>query len=360
MEKSNYERLISILWREDNIDRVPFYEHLVDLEVIEHLLGTKLKGMDLNKKENKINYLNQLVKFYKGLRYDCVPFELPPKFPRDNVLFTKDTAQLSRGFRTWLNEHRGVIMKMDDFESYPWPEPESAIDYDMMEILCKLLPEEMGIVGGVGGGIFEHTVWLMGFIPFFKALYHEKKLIESMFYKIGKIITDTLRVLAEYDKLVVMRMGDDLGSKNGTFVSPDILKEHIFPWYKKAVNIAHKHGKPFILHSCGNLTTVMNDLINWVGIDGKHSYEDTIMPVTKAKKLYGDKIAILGGVDLDKLSRYPTNKFAHYVKRVLCECCPGGGYALGSGNSITNYINIDNYLEMLRLGVRYGRYPFKA
>ena len=95
VEKPNYERLISTLWREDDVDRVPFYEHFVDLEVVEHLLGVKLRGMDLNKEENKVNYLKQLVKFYRGLRYDCVPFELPPKFPRDNVLLTKDTARLS-------------------------------------------------------------------------------------------------------------------------------------------------------------------------------------------------------------------------------------------------------------------------
>jgi len=357
VEKPNYERLISTLWREDNVDRVPFYEHFVDLEVIEHLLGVKLRGMDLNKEENKVNYLKQLVKFYRGLRYDCVSFELPPKFPRDNVLLAKDTAWLSRGLRTWLNEHRGVIVKIEDFESYPWPESENAVDYEMMEILCKLLPEEMGVVGGVGGGIFEHTVWLMGFTPFFKALYCERKLVEAMFRKIGKTITDVLRILAEHDKLMIIRIGDDLGSRNGTFVSLDILRKYVFPWYKEVVKIAHKHGKPFILHSCGNLATVMDDLINWVKIDGKHSYEDAIMPVTKAKRLYGDEIAILGGVDVDKLSRCPIEEFACYVKRVLCECCPGGGYALGSGNSITNYVNVNNYLEMLRLGVKYGKYP---
>jgi len=35
-------------------------------------------------------------------------------------------------------------------------------------------------------------------------------------------------------------------------------------------------------------------------IDAKHSYEDAIMPVTEAKKKYGEKIAILGGVDVDR------------------------------------------------------------
>jgi len=360
LERPNYDRLVSVLWLEDEIDRVPFYEHLVDLEVIEHLLRVKLRRIDMSRREGKVNYLRYLVKFFKSLRYDCVPFELPLKLPRNNVLFTEDTARLSRGFRRWLDEHRGVIMKMIDFESYPWPNQEDAIDYEMMEILCKILPENMGVVGGVGGGIFEHTVWLMGFTPFFKALYCERKLVEAMFRRIGKLITDVLKVLAEYDKIVILRMGDDLGSRNGTFISPSMLRKYIFPWYREAVKIAHKHGKPFILHSCGNLSAIVNDLIDWVGIDGKHSYEDTIMPVTEAKRLYGSRIAILGGIDVDKLSRYPKDEFTSYVKEVMRKCCPGGGYALGSGNSITNYVDINNYLEMLKLGVKYGKYFLKV
>jgi len=71
------------------------------------------------------------------------------------------------------------------------------------------------------------------------------------------------------------------------------------------VNAAHKHGKPFILHSCGNLKLVMNDLIDYVGIDAKHSYEDSSYPVTEYKRTYGERIAILGGIDMDKLSRMP-------------------------------------------------------
>jgi uroporphyrinogen decarboxylase len=36
---------------------------------------------------------------------------------------------------------------------------------------------------------------------------------------------------------------------------------------------------------------------------------------------------------------------------------PGGGYALGSGNSITNYMKIENYKAMLDIGTKYGKYP---
>ena len=103
----------------------------------------------------------------------------------------------------------------------------------------------------------------------------------------------------------------------------------------------------------------MEDLIDYVRIDAKHSYEDTTYPVTEYKRVYGDRIAILGGVDMDKLARMAKEDFQIYVRNVIRECAPGGGYALGCGNTVANYVKLENYLAMLEIGRRYGRYPMK-
>ncbi len=121
----------------------------------------------------------------------------------------------------------------------------------------------------------------------------------------------------------------------------------------------HREGKPFILHSCGNLALIMNDLIDYVGIDAKHSYEEKWYPVNVYKRLYGDKIAVLGGVDMDYLIRMPVSELKLYVRQIISECAPGGGYALGCGNTVANYVRIENYLAMLDVGRKYGRYPIK-
>jgi len=58
--------------------------------------------------------------------------------------------------------------------------------------------------------------------------------------------------------------------------------------------------------SIGSLVRMKTrDLINFVGIDTKPSFEDAIMPVAEVKRKYGGRIAILGGVDVNKLSYYP-------------------------------------------------------
>lgn len=352
--RPRFERLLKVLWLEEP-DILPLYEHFVDAEVIEAIVGEPLK-FRLERRAHKERYVSLLVKFYRSMGYDYVPLELGLKFPRKNVICTEDTAPLSRGLRRWQNENRGVIESIEDFEGFPWPGPDEAVDYELLEILCRRMPSDMGVVSGVGGGVLEHVMWLMGARPFFLSIYRDRRLVEKMFGAIGRLIYDVDSRIAEYDGVGVLRMGDDMGYNAGTFIPPEMLRKYVFPWQKKCADLAHRHDKPFILHSCGNLERIMEDLIYFVGIDAKHSFEDSIMPVTEAKRKYGNEIAILGGVDVDKLSRYGPAEVGDYVRRVVKECAPGGGYALGSGNTITNYVRIENYLTMVRVRDKYGCY----
>ena len=116
-------------------------------------------------------------------------------------------------------------------------------------------------------------------------------------------------------------------------------------------------GKPYLLHSCGNLDAIMDDLIETVGIDGKHSFEDTILPVTEAYRRYGQKISILGGVDVDFLCRASEMEIRSRVRETLDACTSrdhGKGICFGTGNTVANYIPLDNYLIMLDEGRKHA------
>jgi uroporphyrinogen decarboxylase len=61
----------------------------------------------------------------------------------------------------------------------------------------------------------------------------------------------------------------------------------------------------------------------------------------------------MGGIDVDVLARRSVDEVRIYVRKVIEECAPGGGYALGTGNSVANYIRVENYLAMLEEGWKY-------
>ena len=91
----------------------------------------------------------------------------------------------------------------------------------------------------------------------------------------------------------------------------------------------------------------MPAFISDVGIQGKQSFEENATPVIAAHKAYGDRIAILGGVDMNRLASWPPHELRLYVRDILETCGPSGSYALGSGNSVTNYVPLENYLILL-------------
>ena len=57
-----------------------------------------------------------------------------------------------------------------------------------------------------------------------------------------------------------------------------------------------------ILHSCGHFERILDDMAA-IGIDGRHSYEDVILPVEEAYERYHDRFAIIGGMDVDFVCR---------------------------------------------------------
>jgi len=42
------------------------------------------------------------------------------------------------------------------------------------------------------------------------------------------------------------------------------------------------------------------------------------------------------------------------VRETLAVCQPGGGYCLGTGNSVANYVPVENYLAMLDEGRKFA------
>jgi uroporphyrinogen decarboxylase len=115
----------------------------------------------------------------------------------------------------------------------------------------------------------------------------------------------------------------------------------------KICEVAHARNLPFLLHSCGNIEKIMDDLIETVGIDARHSFEDAVTPIEQAVANYGDRIALLGGVDMDILGRGTEQEVRRRVRAIINACAPSGRFALGTGNSIASYVNCNNYLAML-------------
>ena len=87
-------------------------------------------------------------------------------------------------------------------------------------------------------------------------------------------------------------------------------------------------------------------------VNGTDFYNE-VSDAVAAKHTYGQRVGLLGGIDVDFLCRENERAIRKRVRNTLDTCMPGGGYCLGTGNSVANYIPLNHYLTMLDEGRLY-------
>ena len=229
------------------------------------------------------------------LGYDFVRLELAMAFPHGS-------RPGGDAGRVYAETAAGPIGSWDDFERYPWPSPRDA-DFAAHHYIGEHLPDGMGLISCHAGGIYEHLSTLFGYERLCFALFDQPDLVQAVADRIGGRMAEYYRRLLEVPRLIAIFPGDDMGFRSGTLISPDALRRLTLPWHERFARMTHDAGLPYFLHSCGNLEGILPDLVERVGIDAKHSFEDAILPVAEFKRRWGGRIGVLGGVDLDKLAR---------------------------------------------------------
>lgn len=327
-------------------ERVPAFEFFSDGGVQDGAIGDVAAEPRLPYGERED--FNAYIRRQYLLGYDCLTPWVTFHFGGMGRHYTVDSEGHSRDF---LTQEDAMIVDRASFERFPWPEVGS-LDLGSLEYLAQHLPEGMKLVASIGSGLLEWGMWLMGAERFCLMLYDDPELVDELLDAINVRQVAAARAAASHPDVMAVIIGDDLGFKTQTFLPPAALRRFIFPGHRRIADAVHSFGKKYILHACGNIENVMPDLIETVGIDARHSFEDQIVPVTEAKRQWGDRVAIVGGVDIHKLATLEPEELRKYVRGVLEACTPGGGYVLGSGNSIPNYIPPVNLRVMLEEAFR--------
>ena len=320
-------------------DRIPMYEHSISTEIMEKISGKKFADLEKGNYSDKKEFFRHFSKFYPDMGYDTVSWE-----------WCTGTAMPGSGS---LGGHvKGVIQNRKDFDNYPWdtiPDIFFKQCGEHLRAFRETLPDGVKGAGGVGNGIFECVQDITGFENLCGIKAEDEELFTALFRKIGDLQTVIwTRFLREYgDLFCVCRFGDDLGFKTSTFLSPADIHEHIIPQYRRIIALIHAAGKPFLLHSCGCIFNVMDDIID-AGVDAKHSNEDVISPYSRWIDGYGGKIGNFGGIDTSVLCDITDADVVHCTENIyrLCEA-KGHGAAIGSGNSIPNYVSAEKYCLMV-------------
>jgi len=348
----DFRRLEKVLRRQGEPDRVPFYELFSNIqpEVLKAIgRFEEPPPADAPAAEREAHAWRQHITYMLSLGYDYVNVGAYGfGFPQNEL----PRAMTPEGERAYHLASSRTIATRADFEKYSWPDM-AKVDYSPLERIEAFLPAGMKVIPG-SSGVLENVMWLLGYEGISYLLYEDERLVADMFDAVGSRIAEYLGKAAAFDAVGAVNLGDDLGFRTQTLISPAALREFVFPWHRRIVEAVHRCGKPAILHACGNVSEVMEDLIA-CGWDARHSFEDAIEPVWEAKARWGGRIALLGGFDMDKLCRMSVGEVRRHTRFLVERCAPGGGWALGTGNSVANYVPVESFLAMLEEGVSAGR-----
>lgn len=340
----DYRRIDAVLKRTGIPDRVPLFEIYSNIQ--EEILSivyepnNEIEKLFKQMKPQDEIYKNH-IRYMYTLGYDYI--NIVP----DNFLFPlkkRQSTMTNEGERAYVNSESTTITSWKDFESYKWPDM-SKVDYSRFDRSIKFIPEGMQVIAW-NSGILEIVMWLLGYEGISYLLYDNEPLVAATFEAVGQRMVEYYTNLASFDCVGAIAMGEDMGFNTALMLSPEIYRKYLFPYHIKLVDNVHKYRKPAILHACGNLAEIMEDIIK-CGWDAKHSFEDSIEPVWETKKKYGDRLALLGGFDMHKLATMSEEEVKIHTRFMINTCAAEGGWAMGTGNSVPKYIPTRNFLAMV-------------
>ncbi|MHA1129531.1 MAG: uroporphyrinogen decarboxylase family protein [Candidatus Helarchaeota archaeon] len=205
-------------------------------------------------------------------------------------------------------------------------------------------------------GPLEGTWESFGFTTFTKLLYTKKRFIEKVFRDRGDFMVALTQNMLDLGAETILIL-DDAGFKGSPFLNPKMYEKYVAAQIKRVSNKVHSYDGKLMLHSCGDVRKILDILIN-AGVDALHPWEASAgMDIFKGKKLYGDRLTLIGNVPIDLLTHGTVQNVETYVKKLIKLCAPGGGYMLGTGHTVSYSVTLENYEKMLDIGRKYGTYP---
>ena len=197
--------------------------------------------------------------------------------------------------------------------------------------------------------------WMMGTENLLIAMMEEPELAEDMFD------TYLSRTTALYDRMWddgyhfdEMFWYDDMGYKGTTFFSPSMYRNLLQPYHKRAVKWAHDHGIVAQLHSCGDIMSIIPDVVA-TGVDALNPLEVKAgMDVLKLKKEYGDKLVFRGGINAVNWNN--TEAILAEINEKVPILKENGGFIFSSDHSIPNSVSLENMRLIMEEIKRVGKY----
>jgi len=150
----------------------------------------------------------------------------------------------------------------------------------------------------------------------------------------------------------------DICWATGSNLGPELFERWALPDVVRAMDRVRDVPNKYLgLYTLGRIGELLPMLVD-AGVDFVETFEPNQGDITlaDAKKLYGDKICLMGNFDCTILSFGSLEDARAEARRCLEEAMECGGYVMVTGDEVPADTQMDNLKAMAEIAEEYGRY----
>jgi uroporphyrinogen decarboxylase len=279
-----------------------------------------------------LNYfkVSDIAQLKRKIGDDIWPVEVPYNHPPSNHIACAFDFYKSDGYEERTLTESGWFADKTDpacVRDFAWPDPKKHMSVEACRKAIDAAPEGFVKLGVLWSAHFQDACAAFGMENAMMVMLTEPEVYRAVIGRITEFYLEANEIFyqAADGRVEAVLIGNDFGSQNDLMVSPDLLRELVFPGTRKLIDQAHSHGVKVIHHSCGAVRKVVPDLIG-LGADVIHPIQAlaTGMEPQALHDDFGDAVSFCGGVDVQDLLVNGSPEQVREKVRELCSIFPTG------------------------------------
>lgn len=249
------------------------------------------------------------------------------------------TSEIDRGVPI------GPCLMEPDLSDYAFPDPTDEYRFKGFDSWCRQNAQHYTIIWV--GDLWERATFMCGMERLLLYVATEPDFVNELLARITDYVLSTMETLFARYEFDGMALSDDYGDQKSLLINPVDWRQLVKPHVAKIFARARSAGRTTFLHSCGNVSEVVPDLIE-LGLDILHPIQPEAMDIIELKRKFGAALTFCGGLGTQDLL---VNASPREIRQAVCQLqqtmgC-GGGYILEPGITVQADIPLANILAVI-------------
>ncbi|MDH4241441.1 MAG: uroporphyrinogen decarboxylase family protein [Phycisphaerae bacterium] len=240
----------------------------------------------------------------------------------------------------------GLLLPEPTLERYEFPNP-------LDERFFKDIPEKISRysdclrVFKIGFSLYERAWTLRGMQNLLMDFLDNPGFVRDLLRTIADHNIAQVNHALKYD-IDAVYFGDDWGQQTGLQMGPGLWRRFIYPELKRMYAVVRRAGKCVIIHSCGKVDELFDDLIG-IGLNCFNPFQPEVMDVFDLMKTYKGRLAFHGGLSTQQTLPYGSVEDVRGETLRLLEAGRDGGYVFAPSHAVEGDVPLENMLAFIEV-----------